>query len=94
VIWKGRELITIGDLMYHGIDACETPEEAAEFMRLYREDSPHADVNIGYLSGYYGHEAMQRIQQWFDVTHPIFGKTTPTPDAALEAGKRAALGEF
>lgn len=26
--WKGHELETIGDLMTHGIDACEAREEA------------------------------------------------------------------
>ena len=86
--WKGHDLITIGDLMYHGIDKCETPEEAQEFMRLYRADSPHADVNIGYLSGYYGATDMRRIQQWFGCAHPIFGTAIPTQEEALEAGKK------
>jgi len=94
--WKGQELITSGDLMNKGINKCDTPEEAQEFMRLYRAESSYADANIGYLSGYYGPETMQRIQEWFGVAHPIFGKAVPTPEEAFAAGKRmgeAALEE-
>jgi len=88
--WKGRALKTIGDLMTHGIDKCATPEEAQEFMRLYRAETEHADANIGYLSGYYGAEKMRRIQQWFGCAHPIFGRAVPTMEEALEAGKKMA----
>jgi hypothetical protein len=51
--WKGEEILTTGDLCYKGIDKCDTPEEAQEFMELYRAENDHADENIGYLSGYY-----------------------------------------
>ena len=88
--WKGRQLTTIGDLMMHGIDACNSPQEAREFMVLYREETPHAAANIGYLSGYYDHKNMRRIQDWFQVEHPIFGTRIPTLEAALEAGKQWA----
>ena len=88
--WKGKKLITIGDLMEHGIDACETPEEAREFMRIYRREEVHADANIGYLSGYYDSKNMRRIQEWFQVAHPIFGTSQPSPEEALEAGKEWA----
>ena len=91
MVWKGEDLVTIGDLMAKGIDCCETREEAQEFMRLYRQDSPHADVNIGYLSGYYGATEMRRIQDWFGVEHPVFGLRQPTPEEAFEAGRQ--LGE-
>lgn len=77
MVWKDRELITIGDLMYHGIDKCDTPEEAQKFMELYRAENPHADENIGYLSGYYSPQKMRRIQEWFGVSHPIFGNLFP-----------------
>lgn len=88
--WKGKELRTIRDLMDRGIDKCETQEEAQEFMQLYRADCEHADINIGYLSGYYGPTEMARIQDWFGVVHPIFGKKTPTPEEAFAAGERMA----
>jgi hypothetical protein len=88
--WKGEELRTIGDLMNKGIDRCDTPEEAQEFMRLYRAENEHADENIGYLSGYYSPERAQQIREWFGVVHPIFGKSMPTVEEAINAGKQLA----
>jgi hypothetical protein len=80
MIWKGKELKTIEDLMWYGIDQCESPEEAQEFMRQYRQENPDADSNVGYISGYYSSEEMERILQWFGVAHPKFG--TKIPNAA------------
>lgn len=91
--WKGQELVTIGDLMGKGIDKCDGPEEAQEFMRLYRAENPYADENIGYLSGYYGTDDMRRIQEWFGAAHPIFGSAVPTPKEAFEAGRQLASGQ-
>ena len=89
--WKGQELTTIGDLCTFGIEKCDTPDEAQEFMRLYRTENTHADENIGYLSGYYGPETMRRIQEWFGVSHPIFGTSVPSPEEAFAAGQQAAI---
>ena len=86
MIWKGEAIKTSRDLMDKGIDKCSTPEEAQEFMALYRVECPYADINIGYMSGYYGPAKMRQIQEWFGVTHPIFGKTTPSVEEALKAG--------
>lgn len=86
MFWKGKELKTIGDLMDNGIDKCNTVEEAQEFMQKYRDENTHADENIGYLSGYYSTEKMQRIQQWFGVQHPIFGTSIPASNEAIKAG--------
>jgi hypothetical protein len=86
MIWKGRELKTIGDLMYKGINKCESPEEAQEFMRQYKLDNPHADENIGYLSGYYSSQEADRIRDWFKVQHPIFGLSSPSPEEAFAKG--------
>lgn len=86
--WKGQELSTIGDLMRNGIDKCDNPEEAQEFMHLYRAENEYADQNIGYLSGYYGPDKMRRIQEWFGVAHPIFGNCVPSPEQAFAAGKQ------
>jgi len=69
-----------------------TADEAQEFMRMYRAENKYADANIGYLSGYYGQKTMQRIQRLCGVGHPIFGQTSPTPEQAIEAGRKAALG--
>lgn len=89
--WKGHKLETIGDLMDKGIDACETREEAEEFMKQYRAENPHAYANVGYVSGYYGREDMVRIQDWFQTAHPIFGRSAPSPEEAFAAGQK--LGE-
>lgn len=86
MVWKGIEVVTIRDLAY-AIEACESREEAQEFMRLYREETEHADANVGYMSGYYTPETADRIRDWFDVEHPIFGKRSPTPEQAFEAGR-------
>lgn len=92
-VWRDKPRVTIGDLT-DAMEECTTVEEAREFMSAYRTFTPHADVNIGYLTGYYGHTEAARLRDWFQVEHPIFGKTTPTVEQALEAGKRAATGEF
>ncbi len=89
--WKDEELKTAGDLMKKGIEKCDTPEEAQEFMRLFKAENPYAEENIGYISGYYDTEEKQRIQEWFCVEHPIFGRTNPTPEQAFEAGVQLAL---
>ena len=85
MIWKGKELNTIRDLMQHGIDKCGTPEEAKEFMELYFAENVNAYQNIGYLAGYYGHEQAQRIYAWFETSHPIFGTHSPSPEEAFNA---------
>lgn len=75
--------------------------EVDEFKRVYLdwlEASPDAASrvagdaeeilasNIGYLSGYAGAEDAARIRESFDVSHPIFGRQTPTAEDALAAG--------
>ena len=87
--WKGRELSTMGDLMW-GMDNCDGSEEAQEFMRLYRAENKYADENIGYLTGYCGPVEMRRLQELFGVAHPIFGNSAPSPEEAFAAGKRVA----
>lgn len=85
--WRGKELVTVGDIST-AMQSCATKEEAQEFMKLYRADSPYADSNIGYLTGYFGREEMIRMQDWFGVAHPVFGNAVPTPEEAFEAGQR------
>lgn len=98
-IWQGRELVTIGDLNYAMLQIFQLPaperqERAAEFMREYRAFTEHADTNIGYLTGYWGPKEAEEMRALFGVEHPIFGRESLSPEKALEAGKRAALGEF
>lgn len=91
--WKGHELVTIGDLMDYGINACATREEAEEFMKQYRAEEPHAYANVGYLSGYFGPERMAQIQDWFQTSHPIFGRSVPTPHSAGGLRHRSSVVE-
>jgi hypothetical protein len=86
----------------------QTKDEAAEFWHGYvgwlsRPDAklvggtPEqvAASNIGYLMGYYGPDERQRVYGLFaefDVSHPIFGRSEPTPDEAFAAGKAWAAG--
>lgn len=88
--WKGVELKTVGDFMEHGIDACATREEAREFMRLYVLENGYARENIAYLAGYYNNDTKHRIYDWFEVVHPFFGRSDPTPLEAFEMGRRWA----
>jgi hypothetical protein len=51
--------------------------------------------NIGYFAGYYGETERRAVADIYGAMHPIFGNDfNPTPEKALEAGKRAAHGEF
>jgi hypothetical protein len=92
-VWKGEELATIGKLT-DAIARLASREEAQEFIAAYRAHTPHADSNAGYVTGYLAPDEGQRLREWMGAAHPIFGMTSPTPEAAFEGGKRWALGEF
>ena len=85
MFWKGKELKTMGDIMQI-IEKCDSPDEAQEFMNIYRSENPYADKNIGYISGYFDNKTMARIQSLFCVSHPMFGSVIPTPEEAFEMG--------
>lgn len=73
------------------------PEEMRQYVKEYGEwiDEQRGDGrgkeiamgNIGYAVGYFSHETADR---WFaaieDLSHPIFGRTHPSPEAAFSAG--------
>jgi hypothetical protein len=90
MIWKGKEIKTIGDLT-NAVGLISSKEEGAEFMSLYRSENAHADENVGYVSGYHDRETMARIQEYCNCSHPIFGRSQPTTKEACEAGKK--MGE-
>lgn len=76
--WKGEELKTYGDIAHKGMEKCDSPEEAQEFMRLYRQESPSAENTVSYLIGYYNDIATRRRLQdlfssVFDVVDPASG---------------------
>lgn len=85
-IWKDREIKTIGDLI-DAMCALENADEAQAFMEGYRAVNEHAYANVGYCTGYLAGEQGQRLREWCQAAHPIFGMTTLSPEAAFEAGK-------
>lgn len=99
--WQGEPLTTIGDLSdaicrIDGIEDMEERQRTADvFMAQYRAHTEHADSNIGYLTGYYGHDQMVRMLKLFATAHPIFGGPAladqVTQESALAAGM--AMGE-
>ncbi len=90
MIWKGKEIRTNREFMNDGIDQCHSPEEAREFMKLYFEENPHAYSNIGYMAGYYDREKCERIWDWFQCAHPIFGTSQQCPEQLIKAGMAIA----
>lgn len=90
-IWKNAEIKTIGDLI-DAMCALASREEAQEFMRGYVAVNEHAYANVGYCTGYLGHEEGQRLREWCQAAHPIFGMGTPSPVEAIRAGMEAARG--
>jgi hypothetical protein len=87
------------DFSFDALVAVKTKEEAAtklhnyiDFIQKSNEDMPLeratfiARSNIGYVSGYYDDETMKRIQELYEIPHPIFGFKIPTPKEAFDAG--------
>jgi hypothetical protein len=62
-------------------------------MALYRAENPHADENVGYVSGYHDPETMAQIQEFCDCSHPIFGRRKPSSEECFELGKRVGEGK-
>ncbi len=86
MIWKNKELKTLGD-MSDAVQAITTKTEALQFMDAYRKLNPeHADENIGYLTGYFNNETRAKMQDLFEVAHPIFGRSSISPEGALAKG--------
>jgi hypothetical protein len=66
----------------------EAEERMQEFLAAYREFSPHADANLGYLTGYFGRDTANRMLELLEVEHPVFGAQMPTnPASAMIAGR-------
>ena len=89
MVWQGKLLKTYGDVT-DALAGLQSAEDAAHFMHLYRAANPHADTNVGYLTGYCSATEAQRLQQWCGVRHPIFGRATPTVHEAFTAGQLLA----
>lgn len=89
---------TYGEL-YNNIGDVTTREEAKAYLNvlvdyamihfnLTKEKALEMELhNIGYVSGYYDQDTHNKILELFDTTHPIFGKSIPTPEEAMRKGK-------
>lgn len=71
--WKGKRLLTYGDIA-RAMYAVESAEEAQQFMTAYDLENKHAAENIGYMIGYIADPAeRQRLYRLFKTVHPILG---------------------
>lgn len=85
--WNGKTITTIGDLG-DALCALASREEGQAFMAVYRAVTEHADVNVGYVAGYYDAATMARINDYTATEHPIFGRSLPTSEEAFAAGQQ------
>lgn len=92
--WNGEVLVTYGDIMKVVLLIAERGDraEAKRFLEVYAKVCTHgldtATGNIGYMAGYYSGETRRTIHDVFDVSHPIFGRSSPTPQEAFAAGQK------
>lgn len=70
--WKGQTLTTYGEIL-GAATTLASVDEGQEFMKAYRATNPHADSNIGYLTGYLDAESARRVLLLTKTQHPIFG---------------------
>jgi hypothetical protein len=73
-IWKGKHLATVGDLL-DGMGSVKTAEEAQEFTAAYLAVNEYAAANLGYIAGCCDNETRRRYHEWFQVDHPVFGRS-------------------
>lgn len=95
--------LTIGEAYGPAMKITDPAEAKAYFdalvernMRVSGNDRTKAEIiersNLGYFSGYCDRETAERVFLLFDCSHPIFGRTRPTDEEALKAGRDAARG--
>ena len=99
---ENKKVLTYGEVL--SPVACITDEkDAAQYLESYiayiinsqdglsKEKAREIALqNIGYFAGYCDMETADRILKIFHTLHPVFGSAFPTPEEALEMGKRLA----
>lgn len=88
--WNGRNLDTYEDL-FHIVNNINSKEEAQEFLAAYRQVNSSAEEVIGWMIGDVDRELGNKIIEWFECEHPLFGKIFPTPEEALKKGIEAGV---
>lgn len=75
MIWKGREIHSVGDLIV-AMERLEDPGEARAFKHAYiqaeralgtEDPIKLVNENLGYCTGYLSRGDMVRLQEWLDV---------------------------
>jgi len=96
-VWNDQPVRSLGDIV-SALDTIVTrgdADTAAEFLNLYREQSEHADSNVGYALGYLSFEKLAAGLQLFGVSHPVLGSAEMVrgmnPEQAFDLGR--AWGE-
>ena len=102
MIWKNKELKTIGEIFNTALNLAKTDNyEAGVFYNAYidyvcnENGCTHEEAekivkgNFGYYSGYYNKEVSDIIYSTYCCEHPIFGKHPF--DVSLEDAYRAGL---
>jgi hypothetical protein len=87
-VWQGTMLRTVGDHL-DAMAAVTTKEEAAEFRRIvgqaHGQDERFA-LHFGWLLGEFDTEERHRLEDLFEIEHPLFGRHDPDPAHLMLAG--------
>lgn len=77
--WQGAQIVTLADVYHKGVLRCSDRIAAKSFMKVYRESSAHADLNIAYIIlEAFPVRAQSRLWKRFGIIHPTFGKVPPS----------------
>jgi hypothetical protein len=107
---ENKEKLTIGEIFNGARKAKTKEEakqyldDYAAYIQKLRDEGQGADAkldamktakhNIGYFAGYYDKEEFLRIQNLFEVNHPVFGTNYPTSEEAFDQGLKKEEGKF
>jgi len=86
--YRGTELKTYTEIIDFALKL--KGKAQTNFVKAYAVSGPYALSNVGYISGYYGPKKMAEIQRVFNAAHPIFGRSVPSVEEAIAAGKKLA----
>lgn len=104
MIWKNKELKTIGEIFDTALNLAKTNKyEAGVFYNTYvdyvsdtngcshEEAENIVKSNLGYFAGYYDAKTCDLIYEVYCTEHPVFGKKPYgiSPEDAFKAGLEA-----
>lgn len=94
--------MTIGEAYGPAMEITDQQKANEYFEALVQNNMKHGNSreeaesierqNLGYYAGYYDNATRERVEMLFNCEHPVFGPIAdngaPTPEEALEAGRR------